>query len=154
MFWYSLGFYWPKGVPLAPRGNPFLKGIVSGQLYDSATPYEWTQEMRAAFKSTKLLTSQYYRHGLGSGDLDCQSHIQRYFETGEVGIVDGTVCGNCVKKYRFVVKKLDLFTHPRAPNLRDRLCRSTLLLPDGQCVSNHIASIKGPCQQIGNSVLV
>jgi hypothetical protein len=95
MYWYSFGFYWPKGVPLAPRGNPFQEGIVSGMLYDSATPYVWTQQIRAAFKSTKLLTSQSFKHGLADDSVnpECQRHIIRYFETGEVGIVDGTVCG-------------------------------------------------------------
>jgi TAP-like protein len=90
---YIFGFYWPKGVPLAPRGNPFQKGIVSGQLFDSLTAYEDTQAMRAAFPSTKLLTSQSFRHGLGwLSNPECQRHITRYFETGEVGFVDGHVC--------------------------------------------------------------
>jgi hypothetical protein len=45
-----------------------------------------------------------------------------------------------------------IIAQSRAPNLRDRLCRSTLRLPDGQRVSNHISLFKGPCQQLGNSL--
>jgi len=41
--WYSACYYWPNVTPLPPIGNPTLKGIVAGQLFDHATPYIWTQ---------------------------------------------------------------------------------------------------------------
>lgn len=88
------GFYWPKGVPLAPIGNPYLTGIIAGQLYDPNTPYVWTQNMRNSFKSTSLLTSQATEHGLIAIDDGCLRHIQDYFRNGYVDIVDGTVCGS------------------------------------------------------------
>jgi hypothetical protein len=50
---YAMGFYWPKPHPIPPAGHPMVKGIISGQLlYDSHTPYEWTQEMKMAFRPT------------------------------------------------------------------------------------------------------
>ena len=41
--WYSSTYYWPNSTPLPPIGNPHLKGIIAGQLFDPATPYIWTQ---------------------------------------------------------------------------------------------------------------
>ena len=86
-------YYWPKNIPLPIRGSPLISGIVSGQLYDSQTPYEWTQKMNANFPLTTLLTSQSNAHGLKAGG-PCMAHIVDYFETGVPGIVDGTVCGD------------------------------------------------------------
>ena len=86
-------YYWPKNIPLPIRGSPLISGIVSGQLYDSDTQYEWTQKMRANFPMTTLLTSQSNDHVLKPGG-PCMAHIVDYFETGVPGIVDGTVCGD------------------------------------------------------------
>ena len=86
-------YYWPKNIPLPIRGSPLISGIVSGQLYDRETKYEWTQKMRANFPMTTLLTSQSNDHGLRPGG-PCMAHIVDYFETGVPGIVDGTVCGD------------------------------------------------------------
>ena len=55
-------YYWPKNIPLPIRGSPLISGIVSGQLYDRETKYEWTQKMRANFPLTTLLTSQSNAH--------------------------------------------------------------------------------------------
>lgn len=41
--WYSATYYWPNVTPLPPIGNPSLKGIIAGQMFDPATPYIWTQ---------------------------------------------------------------------------------------------------------------
>jgi hypothetical protein len=91
----SGNYYWPRNVPLPVRGNPNQNGIVSGQLYDKATPYEWTADMRANFPLTYSLTSQSINHGLEGGpDGPCQKYIVRYFETGDFGATDGTVCGD------------------------------------------------------------
>ena len=75
-----------------------MKGIVSGQFYDSATPYTMTQSMRENFMSSRLLTSQSISHGLVSvesseNDQGCQLYLQRYLQAGKVGFDDGTVCG-------------------------------------------------------------
>ena len=86
-------YNWPKNIPLPIRGSALTTGIVSGQIFDSMTEYEWTQKMRANFPTTHLLTSQSNNHGLAS-DSVCQSHIIKYFETGIVGFVDGSVCGD------------------------------------------------------------
>jgi hypothetical protein len=85
----------PKTIPLPIRGNPEIRGIVSGQQYDSATPYAWTSSMRENFPYTSLLTSQSISHGLGGGyEGPCQQYIARYFEEGYVGFNDGLVCGD------------------------------------------------------------
>jgi hypothetical protein len=80
MVWYAMAFYWPNPHPISPAGHPMVKGIISGQLYDSAMPYEWTQEMKIAFPQTKLLTSQWISHGMNQhnnslGDNPCLTHI-------------------------------------------------------------------------------
>mmetsp|Transcript_29226 Transcript_29226/g.53426 ORF Transcript_29226/g.53426 Transcript_29226/m.53426 type:complete len:648 (+) Transcript_29226:162-2105(+) len=96
--WYSSTYYWPNITPLPPIGNPFLKGIIAGQLYDPATPYIWTQKMRDQFKSTSLLTSRSVNHGLSntieslSSDRRCFANILRYFKNGYVDFSDGKVC--------------------------------------------------------------
>lgn len=90
---WANGFYWPKSVPLPPAGNPDIEGIIIGLMYDFATPYVWSQEMRAAFPYTHLLTSQASNHGLGADDAECQNHVIEYLESGDVDFVDGQVCG-------------------------------------------------------------
>ena len=97
---YGGSYYWPRSSPLPPRGNPFITGIVAGQLFDPNTPYKMTEEMRASFQSTHLLSSQSIYHGLPTDaslrpddNTPCQQHIIDYLHTGYVGFVDGTVCG-------------------------------------------------------------
>mmetsp|Transcript_30101 Transcript_30101/g.64558 ORF Transcript_30101/g.64558 Transcript_30101/m.64558 type:complete len:625 (+) Transcript_30101:146-2020(+) len=97
--WYSATYYWPEPTPLSPIGNSRLTGIIAGQVYDPATPYICTQEMRENFKSATLLTSRSVNHGLNSafdqgmrGGNGCISHYQRYFEQGYIDVPDGTVC--------------------------------------------------------------
>lgn len=111
---WGIGFNWPRSVPLQPRGNPDVEGIVSGQLFDAETPYVWTQEMRASFPSMSLVTVQSINHGLNSlynlgktpageiylktyvdaGYPNCQSLIDDYLDTGVIGFPDGYVCPN------------------------------------------------------------
>jgi hypothetical protein len=86
-------------------GNPQVKGVVAGQLYDYATPYIWTSEMNGHFPSTRLLTSRSIFHGikkssvLGYTDVatvaegPCQKYVVKYLETGVIDWTDGTVCG-------------------------------------------------------------
>ena len=79
------------------KGNPNVSGMISGQLYDSATPYLWTSQMREHFPSTSALTSQSINHGVnanvGGADGPCQSYIVNYLATGVIDWTDGTVCG-------------------------------------------------------------
>lgn len=96
--WYSSTYYWPNTTPLPPIGNPTLKGIVAGQMFDPATPYIWTQKMREHFKSTSLLTSRSVNHGISSAiesmaaDKGCYANILRYLKNGYVDFIDGKVC--------------------------------------------------------------
>ncbi|EJK75644.1 hypothetical protein THAOC_02626 [Thalassiosira oceanica] len=96
--WYSSTYYWPNSTPLAPMGNPFVKGIIAGQLHDPWTPYQWTQDMRNNFKSATLLTSRSVNHGINaaigslSSDSACYDNILRYLETGVVDFTDGKAC--------------------------------------------------------------
>mmetsp|Transcript_17538 Transcript_17538/g.38236 ORF Transcript_17538/g.38236 Transcript_17538/m.38236 type:complete len:650 (+) Transcript_17538:164-2113(+) len=96
--WYSSTYYWPNITPLPPIGNPFLKGIIAGQLYDPATPYIWTQKMRDQFDSASLLTSRSVNHGLSSAresvsaDRRCFANILRYFKNGYIDFNDGKMC--------------------------------------------------------------
>lgn len=81
---YRHGFYWPKAIPLPPPGNAVVTGIIAGTLYDSSTPYTWTQEMKPSFQNMHLLTSQSITHGLhNADDPSCQRHIIDYFVTGK-----------------------------------------------------------------------
>jgi hypothetical protein len=97
----SNNYYWPKNVPLPILGSPLIEGIVAGVLYDKATPYAWSAEMRGNFPSTTLLTSQNIFHGIsndrGKGSIGpfgpCQKYITEYLKTGLIDWTDGTVCG-------------------------------------------------------------
>jgi hypothetical protein len=94
----AINYYWPKNVPLPILGSPLIEGIVAGVLYDNATPYAWSSEMRGNFPSTTLLTSQSIYHGISTGANDpaygpCQKYITKYLETGVIDLIDGTVCG-------------------------------------------------------------
>ena len=96
-------YNWPKNIPLPIRGHPIITGIVSGQIWDPLTEYKWTQQMRANFPNTHLLTSQSNKHGLNNNPI-CQAHINKYFETGSVGFVDGNVCGDPSDAYHNFVR--------------------------------------------------
>lgn len=91
----SANYYWPKNIPIPVLGNPSIRGIIAGQLYDAMTPYIWASEMRNGFKFTSMLTSQSLGHGLfmAQDGGECQKIVQNYFEVGVVEFVDGTVCG-------------------------------------------------------------
>jgi hypothetical protein len=89
----------PKPNPIPPLGNPFQRGIVAGVLFDQATPYKWTLQMRAAFPSATLVSSQWITHGTPRVvDSDkrhtCLAHTLKYFETGVVAAADGTICSS------------------------------------------------------------
>jgi len=101
-------YYWPKSVPLPVLGNPNVKGIIAGSLYDTNTPFIWTSQMRANFPLASALTSQSIFHGLTKGvqkGVDplnvtaqykdpCQQYVVKYLETGIIDWTTGTVCGD------------------------------------------------------------
>ena len=79
-----------------------LEGIISGQLYDQATPYLMTNEMKKGFKSASLPMHRGWLHGMNSAFPDpylsqggtwCLAHIQDYFDLGYVSFSDGAMCG-------------------------------------------------------------
>jgi pimeloyl-ACP methyl ester carboxylesterase len=56
---------WPAlPKPQPPVGNPDVAPLVIGNLFDGQTPYSMAQRMLIAFPSGRLLTSQFYGHGL------------------------------------------------------------------------------------------
>ena len=97
----AAGFYWPKTVPIPPLGNANLQGIISGQVRDPGTPYKWTQQMKLAYPSATMISSQYDTHGIRNAiDADnpnqntCLAIISEYLMTGVIpnDAVDGTIC--------------------------------------------------------------
>lgn len=91
-------------------GNPNVKGIIAGTLYDTNTPFIWTSQMRANFPLASALTSQSIFHGLTTGvqwGVDplnvtaqykdpCQQYVVQYLETGIIDWTTGTVCGTSI----------------------------------------------------------
>mmetsp|Transcript_25193 Transcript_25193/g.57201 ORF Transcript_25193/g.57201 Transcript_25193/m.57201 type:complete len:227 (-) Transcript_25193:802-1482(-) len=69
---------WPvTPVPDPPAGNPDLTPLIIGNLLDGETPYAMSQQMKIAFPRGRLLTSQFYGHGL-QGPHDVQAVIDRF----------------------------------------------------------------------------
>mmetsp|Transcript_74677 Transcript_74677/g.192708 ORF Transcript_74677/g.192708 Transcript_74677/m.192708 type:complete len:621 (-) Transcript_74677:226-2088(-) len=93
--------FWPAiATPTAPIGNPDVRALVIGNLYDTATSYSWSQQMRQAFGSGALLTWQGVGHTLPSPGRDnydpealkkCRSHVTNYLQYGTLPL-DGYVC--------------------------------------------------------------
>eukprot|EP00933_Yihiella_yeosuensis_P056440 TRINITY_DN5562_c0_g3_i1.p1 TRINITY_DN5562_c0_g3~~TRINITY_DN5562_c0_g3_i1.p1 ORF type:complete len:136 (-),score=21.37 TRINITY_DN5562_c0_g3_i1:55-462(-) len=81
---------WPVvPTPVAPMGNPDIKALVIGNLYDPTTMYEWSQKMHLSFPKGVLMTWQGIGHGLlGStrygflGSAACEEHAFYYLNTG------------------------------------------------------------------------
>lgn len=100
--YWSMGYKWPANSPVPPLANPTQGGLVLGQVYDPATPYKWTVDMKQAFPMAALITSNDIRHGAGSSDKNivggkevegaCNAHITEYLLSGTQP-TDGTTCG-------------------------------------------------------------
>lgn len=77
---------WPAvPQPVPPAGNPSVAPLVIGNLHDGQTPYNNAQKMLEAFPSGRLLTSQFYGHGLQGPD-NVSAVVQRYEEEMRRGV--------------------------------------------------------------------
>jgi len=77
---------WPAiPRPVPPAGSLKVAPLVIGNLYDGQTPYSNAQRMIQAFPSGRLLTSQFYGHGL-SPPGDIPDLVQRYEDEMREGV--------------------------------------------------------------------
>jgi pimeloyl-ACP methyl ester carboxylesterase len=86
---------WPAlPRPHPPVGDSKVAPLIAGHLFDPRTPYRNVQRMGDAFPSGRVLTTQFYGHGLVPGsfpsdDLEksvskCASFLHNYLTTGEL----------------------------------------------------------------------
>jgi len=92
--------FWPAtATPIAPIGNPYVRALVIGNLFDSSTSYEWSQRMSQAFPAGALMTWQGVGHTLPrasrsydpEGVARCQERVTAYLSNGTLPL-DGYVC--------------------------------------------------------------
>mmetsp|Transcript_37428 Transcript_37428/g.94081 ORF Transcript_37428/g.94081 Transcript_37428/m.94081 type:complete len:600 (+) Transcript_37428:119-1918(+) len=94
--------FWPAtATPTSPMGNPNLPVLIIGNLFDTATAYTWSQQMRQAFTAGSLLTWQGVGHTLPSDGnpynydpeaiKKCQVHVRDYMQNGTLPL-DGFTC--------------------------------------------------------------
>ena len=107
---YMMGYKWPSAVPYTPIGNPDVRGMVLGQLYDPSTPYAWTQEVKLSFPRTAMVTSQDVRHGADISDVNVRGGLGNFFfsgkEEGDAAAADITTAGNTTTAHGHVEKGL------------------------------------------------
>merc|ERR1712217_143950 len=72
--------------PQPPAGNPVVAPLIVGNLHDGQTPYKNAQKMLTKFPSGRLLTSQFYGHGL-QGPKNVQQVVERYEREKKEGLV-------------------------------------------------------------------
>lgn len=95
-------FFWPvPGTPVPPLGNPTIKALVIGNLYDPLTSYSWSQTMSAAFPAASLMTWQGAGHTLPDTptaskwnyeSIDkCNENIVQYMNLGKLPM-NGYLC--------------------------------------------------------------
>uniref|UniRef100_A0A7S1WIT9 AB hydrolase-1 domain-containing protein n=1 Tax=Alexandrium catenella TaxID=2925 RepID=A0A7S1WIT9_ALECA len=78
---------WPAlPRPDPPAGATDVEPLIIGNLYDGQTPYVMAQKMQTAFPRGRLLTSQFFGHGL-QGPKNVQAVIDRYAEEKRTGIL-------------------------------------------------------------------
>lgn len=91
-------FQWPVvPTPPAPLGNPNVKALIIGNLYDPSTSYHWSQQMHAVFPNGKMMTWQGVGHGLFAGYSDkggkaCLGHIFKFLSGTDDDIPNGHTC--------------------------------------------------------------
>jgi len=80
---------WPSTpVPPASLGNPSLHALIVGNLYDPATPYQWSQQMHQAFPAGSVITYQGVGHVMKVDKYDqvgsdiCVRHVTEYLKSG------------------------------------------------------------------------
>lgn len=77
---------WPAVPrPDPPAGAPDVAPLIVGNLEDGHTPYRVAQRMLSRFPRGRLLTSQFYGHGL-QGPKDVSAVIERYTEERQRGV--------------------------------------------------------------------
>jgi len=91
-------FDWPViPSPPAPLGNPHVPALVVGNLYDPATSYVWSQDMKQKFPQGALMTWQGVGHSVTNNFLfdkssaKCFDLMVKYLVTRELPI-NGHVC--------------------------------------------------------------
>jgi len=77
---------WPAMPrPQPPAGDPVVAPLVIGNLFDGQTPYKMAQRMHEAFPSGRLLTSQFYGHGM-QGPRNVTAVVKRYEDEMKRGV--------------------------------------------------------------------
>lgn len=115
--------------PVVPRPNPpagssLVAPLVIGNLHDGQTPYRMAQKMIEHFPSGRLLTTQFYGHGL-QGPRNVTAIVQRYEDEMKRGVLP---------TYDDEVAKL--------------LCVKVALqyLKDGKLPRDHVCKAAGPAR--------
>lgn len=93
-------FQWPVvPTPPAPLGNPNVKALILGNLYDPSTSYSWSQEMHKVFPSGKMMTWQGVGHGLvipeaydPKGSTSCIKNIFKFLNGTDDDLANGHTC--------------------------------------------------------------
>lgn len=113
--------------PIPPAGNSVLAPLIIGNLHDGQTPYKNAQRMITAFPSGRLLTSQFYGHGL-QGPRDAAAVVKKYEEEMRKGVPptynDEVAKLLCVKVALEYLKNGTLCTH-------DYVCKTAFPVQTG-----------------------
>lgn len=91
VWWWHLGYFWPKSTPIASMGNPNVTGIVGGNIFDPNTPYIWTQKMASFFPNCRQVSTQNVVHGIIKTPA-CKKVVLDYFNDGKLPTT-GHTCG-------------------------------------------------------------
>jgi hypothetical protein len=95
--WFGAFFDWPAAPdPIRSGSTTQARALILGNLYDTSTPFGWTEQMRKVFPNSALLVSQGVGHITDGRKSwidykECGRAVGRYWATGELPF-DGTVC--------------------------------------------------------------
>ena len=95
--WFGAFFDWPVAPdPIRSGGTTEVRALISGNLYDTSTPFGWTTSMRKAFVNSALLVSQGVGHITDGRNSwidyeECGRAVRRYWRQGVLPY-DGLVC--------------------------------------------------------------
>lgn len=125
---FSVGTWPGLPRPQPPVGHPSVAPLVIGNLYDGQTPYQNAQQMVHAFSSGRLITTQFYGHGMQGPDenYDVMQLVNRYEREVQQG-------------------KLPTYDDEVAKLLCVRVLLSYLKNGMGK-IKNHVCSAAGPKQ--------
>jgi hypothetical protein len=91
-------FLWPAiPNPVPPIGNSETELVVTGNLYDASTLYDWSQDMAAAFSKGALVTWRGVGHCIVTPEMSaerwkCASKLILWLRGDEKMPRDGTIC--------------------------------------------------------------